>query len=83
MYGSHYVWVLPGPSFLPGWVSDVDYTTVDCTYEEMIMASDWFIMLDYDRFDNRDIVTISGAVSSNFSCQINRFHFSIYCFLVT
>ena len=88
MYGSRYVWVLPGPSFLPGWVSKLDYQTLDCTYQEMIEASDWFIMLDYDRFDSRDIITVSGSVSPQRSDSkyltgniVRRAHF-LSCFKV-
>ena len=81
MYGSRYVWVLPGPSFLPGWVSRLDYQTLDCTYQEMIEASDWFIMLDYDRFDSRDIITVSGSVSM--VADLCHFVFSSFCHEIT
>ena len=64
LLGKHFVWILPGPGLHQGWMSRIDFSKLDCTHEQFLEATDGHITLNYDRFDTRNITTISGSVNN-------------------
>ena len=63
LYGSHHVWIMSGPVLHPNWLINIDITTADCTFDELVKATDGHFTLNYNKIDATNPTTISDMVT--------------------
>jgi hypothetical protein len=75
------VWVLSGPTiFGKTIVADADENEMTCTKEELILATEGQIILNYDKFSQSERLTVSGKVFHKESFKFSSISFKYFLF---
>ena len=64
LYGSNHVWILPGSRLNNKWIreSDKKLKYLNCTMEELLMATNGYFTLNFNLLNTMDTQTVSGKV---------------------